>query len=167
MDIITLSLAKKYTDKKVVEMATTGFVPTLVDELPTTNISAHTIYLVPAPGAEGQDIYDEYLYVNNKWEKIGTTSVDLTNYYDKKEIDTIIANIELTPGPKGESGVYVGTSEPSSEYDVWIDPTGDSTSVPTKTSELENDSSYTTKEYVDSLMNGVETQLDEIIEGGV
>ena len=30
---------------------------------------------------------DEYIYVNNAWEKIGSTAVDLSNYYTKEEID--------------------------------------------------------------------------------
>ena len=55
--------------------------------LPTENIDIHTIYLVPKK-AETNDNYDEYIYINNSWEHIGSTSVDLTNYYNKNEIDT-------------------------------------------------------------------------------
>ena len=31
------------------------------------------------------DSYDEYLFVNNKWEVVGSTKVDLSNYYTKSE----------------------------------------------------------------------------------
>lgn len=59
----------------------------VVQTLPTENIDTHTIYLVPKK-VETNDNYDEYIYINNSWEHIGSTSVDLTNYYNKTEIDT-------------------------------------------------------------------------------
>lgn len=59
----------------------------VVQTLPTENIDTHTIYLVPKE-AETNDNYDEYIYINNSWEHIGSTNVDLTNYYNKNEIDT-------------------------------------------------------------------------------
>lgn len=60
----------------------------VVSQLPTSNISATTIYLVSKETTETQNIYDEYLYVNNKWEKIGDTKIDLTNYASKSELPT-------------------------------------------------------------------------------
>lgn len=56
---------------------------TVVQELPTIDISTSTIYLVPSakPGAE--NIYDEYIYVNGNWEHIGSTTVDLSDYVTK------------------------------------------------------------------------------------
>lgn len=36
------------------------------------------------------DVYDEYIWVNNKWELIGTTSVDLSGYLKASEL------VELT-----------------------------------------------------------------------
>jgi len=64
----------------------------VVQTLPTQDISTTTIYLVPKATAETQDVYDEYIYVNNAWEHIGSTEVDLTNYYTKTETDTLLAN---------------------------------------------------------------------------
>ena len=52
------------------------------DELPATG-EAGTIYLVPNSSTELDNSYDEYIYVDNSWEKIGTTEVDLSNYWDK------------------------------------------------------------------------------------
>ena len=49
----------------------------IVSELPTENINTHIFYLLPKEGSE-DDIYTEYIYVNNEWEKIGTTEVKLT-----------------------------------------------------------------------------------------
>ena len=58
----------------------------VVATLPTENISTHTIYLVPHDG-EAPEVYTEYIYVNSAWETIGTTQVDLSNYYNKTEAD--------------------------------------------------------------------------------
>ena len=59
----------------------------VVSTLPATG-NATTIYLVPKTTSETQNIYDEYLYVNSKWEKIGDTKIDLTNYALKSELPT-------------------------------------------------------------------------------
>lgn len=44
----------------------------VVEELPTEDISTSTIYLVQSESDPNE--YDEYLYVDNSWEKIGTRS---------------------------------------------------------------------------------------------
>lgn len=44
----------------------------VVEELPTEDISTSTIYLVQSKSDPNE--YDEYLYVDNNWEKIGTRS---------------------------------------------------------------------------------------------
>ena len=64
----------------------------VVQTLPTQDISTTTIYLVPKQTPETQDIYDEYIYVNNAWEHIGTTQIDLSNYYTKTQVNTLLAN---------------------------------------------------------------------------
>lgn len=58
----------------------------VVAELPTTDIKTNKIYLVKDSTTEG-DLYQEYLYVDNKWEKVGThkQEVDLTDYAKKSE----------------------------------------------------------------------------------
>lgn len=61
----------------------------VVDELPTTNISKTTIYLLRT-GDEEDNMYSEYIYVNDDWELLGTQKLDLSNYYNKQEIDTML-----------------------------------------------------------------------------
>ena len=51
----------------------------IVQQLPATG-DPGTIYLVLASQSATGDIYDEWIYINNAWEKIGTTAVDLTDY---------------------------------------------------------------------------------------
>lgn len=75
----------------------TGIDFQIVETLPSTGVKG-TIYLVSNSGT-GTNVYDEYIWVNNKWEKIGTTNVDLSGYVQKSEmvaitnseIDTIVA----------------------------------------------------------------------------
>jgi len=37
-----------------------------------------------------QDIKDEYIWVNSQWEKIGSTRIDLSQYYTKTETDSLL-----------------------------------------------------------------------------
>lgn len=59
----------------------------VVQALPTEDISTHTIYLVPKTG-ETNDVYDEYVYINNAWEMVGNTQIDLSNYVQKTDYAT-------------------------------------------------------------------------------
>ena len=61
----------------------------VVQELPQTG-EANIIYLVPADEPNPDNIYEEYIYVNDDWEMIGTTKVDLSNYYTKTETNTLL-----------------------------------------------------------------------------
>ena len=63
----------------------------VVEELPETG-DTQILYLVPNGEAEESNIYDEYVYVDDDWEKIGTTDVDLSDYVQKT---TTIAGISL------------------------------------------------------------------------
>lgn len=74
----------------------TGFEFQIVEELPGTGEKG-VIYLISNSGT-GQNIYDEYIWTGTAFEKIGTTDVDLSNYWSKtdlvaiqnNEIDTIV-----------------------------------------------------------------------------
>lgn len=59
----------------------------IVTELPTENIDASTIYLVETSSHD----YNEWIYVNNTWEMLGNTAVDLTGYATKKYVDDSVA----------------------------------------------------------------------------
>lgn len=56
-----------------------------VDSLPEPGES-NVIYLVPKSGS-GNDIYDEYIYIDGKPEHIGSTQVDLSNYVQEAPED--------------------------------------------------------------------------------
>lgn len=55
----------------------------VVQTLPASDIKTDVIYLVPKSTAQSQNVYDEYIYVNNAWEKIGDTQIDLSGYATK------------------------------------------------------------------------------------
>ena len=59
-------------------LALPTFTYKVVTELPETG-EENIIYLVPKAG-EGNDVHDEYIWVNNAYELIGTTAVDLSGY---------------------------------------------------------------------------------------
>lgn len=84
----------------------------IVDSLPATGTSNH-IYLVPISGTkESDNYYEEYCYINNKWELIGTTKVDLTAYAKKTDIPTALKNPNaMTLQINGTSqGTYDGSA---------------------------------------------------------
>lgn len=76
----------------------TGITFSIVQALPQTG-EAGVIYLIAKTTAGTNDAYDEYIWVNNGFEYLGTTAVDLSGYVQTSdlvaitngEIDTIIA----------------------------------------------------------------------------
>ncbi len=52
----------------------------IVDELPTENISLTTIYFKHMTTTKPHNVYEEWMYINNAWELIGTTEMDLSGY---------------------------------------------------------------------------------------
>lgn len=61
-----------------------------VDELPQVG-NSNVIYLVAKEQTEN-NIYNEYIYVNNVWELIGNTEIDLDNYV---QVTDVITNTEI------------------------------------------------------------------------
>lgn len=85
-----VSTGTTWSSSKIVsELANAGFDVQVVQELPATG-DAHTLYFVPSADPQTQNIYDEYLYTNNEWEQVGSTAVDLSDYYTKTQVDTLL-----------------------------------------------------------------------------
>lgn len=82
----------------------------IVNTLPTENIDTSAIYLVPSDDPSSQDLYLEYMYINDAWELLGQKqiAVDLTDY------------VKFTDYPNDKAGViktntqYMATSTTSS-----------------------------------------------------
>ena len=62
----------------------------IVNELPTEDIQTDAIYLVPSDDPTAQDLYLEYMYINNQWELLGQKQivVDLTDYVKNTDYAT-------------------------------------------------------------------------------
>lgn len=73
----------------------THFSAVIVESLPDTG-DTNKLYLVAkASGGTSDDGYDEYLYIGGKWEKIGSTNIDLSGYLKKDDIH-VLTNSEIT-----------------------------------------------------------------------
>ena len=64
----------------------------IVDSLPETG-EKMTLYLV-SKGGESPDVYDEYIWIEqtSSFEHLGSTAVDLSDYYTKTEADALLAD---------------------------------------------------------------------------
>lgn len=57
----------------------------IVEELPETG-EDNVIYFVPIENASEPNLYEEYMWINGKYEPIGTTSIKLSDYWAKTEL---------------------------------------------------------------------------------
>lgn len=60
----------------------------IVDELPVSG--ADNIIYMKSKSEEEGNIYDEYMWINRKWERIGSSEVDLSNYATKQSLQEAI-----------------------------------------------------------------------------
>ncbi len=92
-----------YIDQSIEDAigSVTGIEYQVVQTLPQTG-SAGIIYLVSNSGS-GSNIYDEYIYYNSRFEKIGSTDVDLSGYISGSGTSGYIAKFNgsgsITNGP--------------------------------------------------------------------
>ncbi len=87
-DLVILNEAKQYAD----DLISGALKRVIVEELPTEDIDLNTIYMVLRPESEPNNIYDEYMYIDDEWEKLGSTEINLNDYYTKDEVDNKITN---------------------------------------------------------------------------
>ena len=67
----------------------------VVESLPSTGKGI--IYLV-ANSDSGNNIYDEYIYINSKFEKLGSREMDLSSYAKKTDIPTKVSSLTNDSG---------------------------------------------------------------------
>ena len=78
---ITTAIAEGVSNVSLFEVVTT---------LPTTNIKGNKFYLKSNNENNTENLYDIYIYVNNKWEKIDSLEFDIDNYYTITQIDNLL-----------------------------------------------------------------------------
>ncbi len=96
-----------------------GFTATIVNSLPSTGeVGVMYLKLNTSASVEG-NIYDEYIWVNNKFEKIGSTetTVDLSGYVTQTEMNTQLANKANINHSHTSDSIDL---EEGSEDDLWI-----------------------------------------------
>ena len=74
----------------------TGFDTKAVEELPGTGKKG-ILYLLSNSGS-GNNVYDEYLWLGNKYEKLGTREINLTEYAKKTELPTKMSQLTNDSG---------------------------------------------------------------------
>lgn len=87
IDLSTYALKSAVTQE--IAQAVSGikqFEAQVVESLPPTG-TAGILYMVPNSGS-GQNVYDEYLWINGKYETLGKREIDLSAYAKKSEIPT-------------------------------------------------------------------------------
>lgn len=75
---------------------------------PIQGAYSNIIYLVPKVSTEQNDLYDEWAAVNNQWEHLGTTQIDISGKQDKQ------TNVPEVPTTEYHGSLIVDTS--SSEF---------------------------------------------------
>lgn len=134
------------------------------EELPdATEATANAIYLKPVDAGSGNQYYEEFIVINDQWEKIGDTAVDLSNYVQASQITTGSAN--GTIAVKGSNVPVKGLGSAAYTEAAAYDAAGAATQAETNA-----------KSYADSLASNYATaaqgtkadtalQKDDITEG--
>ena len=123
----------------------------VVDELPTEDISPTTIYLLRV---EGNDHFEEWVYIDDEWDKLGDGNIDLSDYATYEYVDAELAEkvdaADLaTVALSGRYSDLIGAPTNLSQF------TNDagfitSAALPTRTSDLTNDGEDGTSTYVEA-----------------
>lgn len=126
----------------------------VVNALPTEDIKTNVIYLVPKNPTQTSNVKDEYINLDGTsagWEKIGDTEIDLSDYVTTTALNTALADyVKSTDlAAVATSGSYNDLTDQPSIPSKTSDLTNDSgfitsADLPTKTSDLTNDSGYIT-----------------------
>lgn len=135
-------------------------------QLPTENIKTMTIYFLQID-PEQDDLYEEYMYIDGKWEKIGNTRIDLSDYVTKSMLQSSIDTINNTINTK-ETAINRSIADLETKHDQDIQNLQDNISdlsdtvtqfdtdinqtIDTKTQELQNN------------INNLETKHDQDVQ---
>ena len=108
-------LNQKVADISALQLAIAGALHRqIVASLPTEDIDPNTIYMILSGTSATENVYNEFMYVNNAWELIGTSATDLTNYYTKAEVDgklLLKANASDLTSHTGDTTIHVTAND--------------------------------------------------------
>ena len=124
-----LNSAKSYVNDSVGKI--TSFEISVVSQLPSAGKKG-TIYLISASDGSGDDVYNEYIWIpsTSKFEKIGTTRIDLTPYAKAAEVantylsKTDASNTYLGKGATADNATkwngYINDIATANSSDTWL-----------------------------------------------
>ena len=163
--------SETYTQTEIDNMvsAIPKFAIEVVQSLPSSDISGTTVYLLTVQNNEQNNLYDEYIYVNNDWELLGTQSVDLSGYYTSAQVDALLSGLSLS-GHTHDDRYYTET-----EIDAKVQEINSALSGKAAASHTHDDRYYTETE-IDTKLGGksntghshddryyTETELDNML----
>lgn len=119
------------------------------------------IYLYPIDTSESPTFasgYYQYIWENNQWQDLGTTQIDLSNYYTKPQADALLNG---KVDKKTTGGLYAYTHNSLSQGEMPISALANPSSIPLRDSngniqiplQPQNDNAATSKKYVDDQDN--------------
>lgn len=134
----------------------TGLSFEIVEELPQSGEEG-TIYLVP----NDHDTYTEYIWIaeEEKWEAIGDSDIDLSNYYTKTQTDNTFAtqtvvNQEIAARIQGDADINTALTAKADKSDTYT-----KTQVDTALSAKANAADVYTKTQVDTALSAKQDTL--------
>lgn len=122
----------------------------VVDSLPPTG-EANKIYLVPkTPGS--QDSYNEYIWFNNGWERIGSTDIDLSQYATIDQMTSAISTATADMATNASVTAKLAGYVTNESLTTTLNNYALNSAIPTSLSQLTNDAGFATLAEVNSLL---------------
>ena len=160
----TLGNAKAYAKSLFDQL--TSFEIVKCTQLPTENIKTMTIYFLQID-PEQDDLYEEYMYLDGQWEKIGNTRIDLSDYVTKTMLQSAVDTINNTITTK-ETAINKSISDLEAKHDQDVqDLQKDISDLSDTVTQLDTDINKTitdkTKELQDNI-NTLENKHDQDVQ---
>lgn len=164
-DVVTLAQLSQSINNAVGKI--TSFEYKIVDSLPAVSDGKKgTIYLIAHSGSTNQNSYDEYIFLPAegstaaRYEKIGTTDIDLTPYAKKTDIPKKVS--QLTNDSDFETKTNVGNRITSAINGLDKADTAVAGQYVSAVSETDGVISVTRANFADAIPAITETQIDNI-----
>lgn len=113
------------------------------------------IYLYPVDTSDSSKGYHQYIWEDNAWEYLGTTQIDLSDYYTKSETNSLLGG---KVDKKITQGLHAYTHNGSTQNETSVDNNATQGSIPLrdnsgniKVGTPSNNADATPKSYVDTL----------------
>ena len=129
----------------------------VVSTLPQTGES-NVIYLLSRSSPETRNYYDEYIYINNDWEKIGNTDIDLTGYATETWVNTQIAAIPI----QGLINAALTNYYTKTEVDTALGNKENTSNKVTSLSAQSTDTQYPSAKCVYNIVGNIESLLSAL-----